>query len=186
MEDPTLKGPFGFIFRGAGVPIFYYLPLAPQHFAVSLPARGQIHQTLESNFLDDFSGPRAVLAHVTIRGTFGYDVKGGGIGVPMPGSLHLRTLELLYETFNAMGRQLKAKIRATTEFVALSRLFFWQVWIDRFDYRITNQDPLLYYYEISMRRLQDYLSPAAIAQQGASALPSSTALPGATGLGALF
>ena len=180
--DPTLKGPFAIIHRGGGVPIVFLFPLAPQRVEVDFPARGAIHQTLDDNFLDDFSGVRAVLARVTLRGTFGYSSRWGGIGLPLPGSMHLLAFEKIFETFNALSRQLKQRLHARQEFLALSRLYFWRVWIDRLRYSIQSRDPLLYYYDLSFYRLQDYLSPVTLATEGAAALPQSTG----SALGGLF
>ena len=161
--DPTLGLPFSIIHRAGPIPAIFLFPIAPQRQRVEFPARGAISQTLTSNFLDDFSGERAVLASVSLRGTFGFNAQGGGIGIPMAGSLHLKTLETIFETFNALSRQLKRDIGATQEYLGLARLHAWRIWIDKFAYDIASTDPLLYYYDIHFYRLQDYLSPVGLA-----------------------
>ena len=159
--DKSIKGPFAIMHRGFGVPVLFTFPLNPQSFTVSHPSRGQVHQTIEANFLDDFSGKRAVASRVVLRGTFGFNRRWGGLlgGPPFTGSLHLKSFEGIWETFNALSRELKTRAGAVQEFVMPSRVIYWRVWIDRLDYRTDSRDPLLYYYDISMIRLQDYLSP---------------------------
>lgn len=178
--DPTLQGPFAIIHRGAGIPVVFYFPLRPQFSNVSHPSRGVIHQTLDSNFLDLFPGNRATLSRVQLRGTFGYHPTLGGIGLYAHGSIHLRLLEGIYEAFNALDRDLHKKGKITVEFINLSRGYFWQVWIDNLSYRQSKEDPLMFYYDLTMVRLVDYLSP------GGLTAPPSTALPGATGIAAVF
>jgi hypothetical protein len=158
-NDYSIEGPFAIMHRGFGIPILFLFPLNPQSFVVSHPARGQVHQTVDANFLDDFSGPRAVLSRVVLRGTFGFNPRWGGIGPPLTGSLHLKAFETIFETFNALSRALKTRAGAVQEFIMPSRLIYWRVWIDRLDYRTESRDPLLYFYDVSMQRLQDYLSP---------------------------
>src|SRR5262245_64898807 len=143
----VLQSPFAFIFRSGPIPIVFYFPLRPQSFSVDLPSRGTIHQTLDSNFLDFFPGSRAVLARVQIRGTFGYDKRFGGIGMYAPGMLHLRTMEALYETFNALSRQIHSMLRARCEFTVPGRGYYWRAHIDSLSIRIANQNPRPYYYE---------------------------------------
>ena len=178
--DPTLKMPFVIIHRAGLVGIPFVFPLAPEEASHDFPSRVAVHQTIEGNFLDDFSGPNAVLARVTLRGTFGYQSRVGGVGPPLPGSLHLRSLEALYETFNALDRSLKTKIGAVQEYVNLGRLYLWRIVIDRFAHRINSQRPLLFSYELVFRRLEDYLSPVG------PHLPGPIQAAGSATLGALF
>lgn len=177
-DDPTLKGPFAIVHRGGGIPVVFYFPLAPQFAQVTHPSRGMIHQSLDSNFLDLFPGKRATLSRVQLRGTFGYHRRIGGIGLPLHGSLHLRSIEAIYETFNALDRRLHQRGNIVQEFINLARGYFWQVWIESFSYRIQSTDPLLYYYDLSMARLVDYLSPGGPTLPP-STLPSSTSIAGA-------
>jgi hypothetical protein len=175
-SDVTLKGPFAFVVRGGLIPLGVFpFPIAPQRFTVTLPSRGAIHQTLDSNFLDEFSGERSVLATCTLRGTFGYKVG------PFYGSLTTKALEVLYETFNGLARETKAKLDARWEFLALSRLYYWRVWVQRVHIAIQSQDPLLYFYEITMVRLEDMLSPVGLAKKASGMVAA-----GAQELGALF
>jgi hypothetical protein len=177
LPDPTQGLPYAIIHRGHGIPVVYYLPYAPQKVDEVWRTRAQVHQTLEDNFVDDFSGPRALLPRVTIAGTFGYDVKFGGIGVPAHGSLHLRTFEAVYEAFNGLSRELKSQARAVQEYIDLGRLHFWRILIEGLRIRKSKDDPLLLYYELSFVRLQDYLSPVG------PSLPPSTLTDGGTILG---
>lgn len=171
--DPTLKGPFIFLFRGGGIPVPFPLLLPPQHVKTAMVSRGAVHQTLADQFLDEFSGPRSTLVTVTIRGTYGYNRVGLG-------SLMHLAFEKLYEVYNGLTRETKARLKARQEFIALSRLYFWRIWIQRFEWEISREDPLLYYYSITLVRLQDYLSLTD------PQLPESTAPADATGLRALF
>lgn len=159
IADPTIAGPFAFIVRASFVPVVFFFPINPQFARVMHPARGQIHQTLGNNWLDDFGGPRSVLSKCILRGTFGQQQRLGGIGLPLSGNGHLRTLEAVYETFNSLDRALKARAGMVTEFVNVGRQQLWRVWIESLSYDIRSTDPLLYYYDISFTRLEDYLSP---------------------------
>jgi hypothetical protein len=159
LEDKTLEGPFVLIFRGAGVPLPFYFPVPPQRTRVTHPSRTAVHQTLEDNFLDDFSGKRSIVSQVHLSGTFGYHSRVGGFGIPKFGSLHLLELEKAYETYNALSRQVKKTLNARTEYICLPRLYFWRISIDSLQVEMQSQDPLLYYYNIVFRRLADYLSP---------------------------
>jgi hypothetical protein len=157
--DSSIKGPWAIMHRGFGVPVLFVFPLNPQSWTVSHPSRGQVHQTVEANFLDDFSGRRAVASRCVMRGTFGFNPQYGGvIGAPLTGSLMLKSFETVWETFNALSRELKNRAGGVQELIIPSRLTYWRVWIDRLDYRTESRDPLLYYYDISMVRLEDYLS----------------------------
>jgi hypothetical protein len=158
LQKLALQSPFMFIFRSGPIPVIYYFPLRPQQVSIELPSRSMVHQTLDSNFLDFFPGPRSVLARVQLRGTFGYDTKFGGIGIPMPGGMHLRTLQALYETFNALSREVHEKLRTRTEYTVPGQGYYWRVHIESIQTRIANNDPLLFYYELSFIRLTDYLS----------------------------
>lgn len=158
--DPTISLPFAIVHRIGPAPIVFKLPLNPQRVRWSFPARNAVHQTLQRNYVDDLSGRDSVLAQVTMQGTFGYT--GGsffGLTLP-PGSVTLKLLEGIYETFNALDRQLKRQLGATQEFIALSRAHYWQIAIKDFSYDMSNRDPLLYYYTLTFVRLADYLSPA--------------------------
>ena len=160
MRDFTLLGPFMLMARMGKAPLPpFVFPLGPQHFEVVLPGRGQIHQTVESNWLDDFSGPRSVLAQVTLRGTFGYQPGMFGTSFGPFGSITLRVLEVYFETFHSFDRALKTQTNMVMDFVATSRLYYWRVYLDHLSYRIQSRDPLLYYYELRMRRIEDYLNP---------------------------
>jgi hypothetical protein len=175
--DPTLKAPFAIIHRGAGIPVVFYFPLAPQDALNEFPPRVAVHQTLESNFVDDFSGRRAVLARVTLRGTWGFTARHGGIGIPLPGSGHLKVFETILATYNGLSRRLKAQVKARQEYVNLGRLHFWRIVIDRFTYRISDRNPLLYFYELSFRRLEDYLSPTGPSLPGRTSAPDVVGFP---------
>lgn len=159
LTDKSLDGPFAIIHNMETATVFVF-PIAPQQIKVSLPARGAVRQTLSDNFLDDFSGRRAVLADISLRGTFGYHPKFGGIGRNAFGSSHLKTLELIYERYNALSRQVKRDMGATQQFQSLSRLYFWRVWIKDLQITQDSNSPLLWDYSISMVRLEDLLSPA--------------------------
>jgi hypothetical protein len=178
-----LQSPFAFIFRSGPLPIVYYFPLRPQSLSIDYPSRGMVHQTLDSNFLDFFPGPRAVLARVQMRGTFGYSNKFGGIGISMSGAMHLRTIEALYETFNALSRSVQSMLRARCEFTMPGRGYYWRVHIDSMSIRIANQDPLLYYYELSLLRLTDYLSPTGGNIRDLVSSLSPAGIPGISGIG---
>jgi hypothetical protein len=160
LDKITLQSPFAFIWRSGPIPIVFYFPLRPQQVQIEYPSRAQLHQTLDSNFLDYFPGPRSVVARVQLRGTFGYSKKMGGLmGVtPGTGAFHMKSLEVLYETFNALQRQIQSKLRAREEFTCPGRGYYWRVHIDSLGIRQANQDPLLFYYELSFFRLTDYLS----------------------------
>ena len=163
--DPTLSLPWAIIHR-ATVPAVFYFPLAPQRATLTFPARGTVHQTMTGNYLDEFSGDGSVLAHVELRGTFGYNKKAGGaIGFATPGSVTLKQFELLFETFNALDRQLKRDLGAVQEYVCLPRQHLWRIWIKSFGYHASAQDPLLWYYQLSFLRLEDYLSPVGLAKK---------------------
>jgi len=160
LTDPTLNLPFVIIHRVGPVPAVFVFPLLPQRARWTFPARGQIHQTMTSNYLDDFSGPRAVLAQLHLQGTFGYDPRAGGVfGVALHGSVHLKALEMIFETFNALDRQLKKDAGAVQEFLGIGRLHAWRVWIKEFSYEMRSTEPLIFYYQLALVRLQDYLSP---------------------------
>lgn len=176
-----LAGPFVFIVRGFGVPLVFKFPLAPQELRVFDLARGQIHQTVSDNFLDDFSGARAVLTRVQMRGTFGYSARTGGLygATKMSGAAHLRAFEAIFETFNALSRQLKNTAGMVHEYVNPGRLYFWRIWMERFEYQQNSRDPMLVHYNIAFSRLQDYLSP------GGPSLPPNL-FPGSTQLLARF
>jgi hypothetical protein len=159
LDKLALQSPFILIHRSGPIPVIFYFPLRPQQVAIDFPSRGQVHQTIDSNFLDFFPGPRAVLARVSLRGTFGYSKKNGGIGLAMSGVFHLKTLTTIYETFNALGRQLQSKLAVRQEFTIPGQGYYWRVHVESVGTRIANNDPLLYYYELSFLRLTDYLSP---------------------------
>ena len=159
LDKLALQSPFALIHRSGPIPVVYYFPLRPQQVAIDFPSRGMVHQTIDSNFLDFFPGPRAVLARVSLRGTFGYDKKWGGIGLSMSGAAHLKTLTTIYETFNALGRQIQSKLAARQEFTIPGQGYYWRVHVESVGTRIANNDPLLFYYEMSFVRLTDYLSP---------------------------
>lgn len=175
-EDPTLNLPFILLFRAGPVPIPFYFPLKPQFATVALPSRGQVHQTLDSNFLDLFPGPRSVLAKVNLRGTFGYHNRLGGIGIDASGSGHLKTLEALYETFNGLSRTLAQRAQVACDYIVPGRAYFWRVWIDHFLYRQAKDDPLLMFYDLTMVRVFDYLSPGTIPRLSVSDLPGGSAI----------
>jgi len=160
IDKLVLQSPFAFIFRSGPVPIVFYFPLRPQQVQIDYPSRAQLHQTLDSNFLDFFSGPRSIVARVQLRGTFGYSTKMGGLmGVSyLSGAGHMKALETIYETFNALQRQTQSLLRAREEFTSPGRGLYWRVHIDSLGVRQASQDPLLFYYEISFMRLTDYLS----------------------------
>lgn len=159
IDKLILQSPFAFMFRSGPFPVVFSLPLNPQQVQIDYPSRAQLHQTLDSNFLDFFSGPRSIVARVQIRGTFGYDKRFGGLmGINYaPGAIHIKTLELVYETFNALLRQWQSLLRAREEFVCPLRAYYWRIHIDSLGIRQASQDPLLFYYEMSFLRLEDYL-----------------------------
>lgn len=183
LTDPTLDLPFAIVQRVGPVPGVFKFPLAPQRVRVSLPARNAIHQTLTSNYLDDFSGPRAVLAHVQLQGTFGYHPTVGAIGLAVHGSIHLKVFEVIFETFNALDRQLKKNFGAAQEYLGLSRAHAWRIAIKEFSYEIRHDNPLLYFYSIQFDRLEDYLSPVGPSLPG---LTPGTSIPVADVLRGLF
>jgi hypothetical protein len=177
--DPLLNQPFLIIHRVSVVPIVFYFPLAPQHVDVEHPARVAIHQTIGDNYVDDFSGARSVLSKVELGGTFGFDKRAGGaFGVPLPGSAHLRIFEGIYETFNGLDRSIKSRLGAAQEYVGLSRLHFWRIVIEDLQYRADKTNPLLWFYKLRFRRVQDYLSPVGLANQVADGLPALGSLGG--------
>lgn len=159
-DDPTLDLPFAIIHRFGPAPIVFPFPLNPQRCRWSYPPRLTVHQALERNFVDDLSGKDSVAAQVTLSGTFGY--KGRSVfGVTLPpGSVALKVLETTYETFHALDRQTKRDLGATQEYVGLGRLHYWEIAIRDFQYTMAARDPLLFYYELTLVRLRDYLSPA--------------------------
>jgi hypothetical protein len=145
-----------------------------------------VHQTVDSNFLDLFPGTRATLARLSLRGTFGYCKKRGGIGMTASGALQLKVLETLIETFNAVSRQLHQTLQARWDFVAPGRGYYWRVFVDRFSYRQAATDPLLFYYDVTLTRLQDYLSPSAFLEAPGQALQDLIGLPSSANLSGLF
>jgi len=187
LDKMTLQSPFIFIWRSGPIPIVYYFPLRPQQVQIDFPSRSQLHQTLDSNFLDFFCGPRSVVARVQMRGTFGYDKRMGGLmGVTYAsGGTHTKLLETTYETFNALSRQVQAGLQAREEFLCPLRGYYWRVHIDSLGIRQSSQDPLLFYYELGFLRLEDYLS---LTGGGIKDLISSFGLPAYTssGLSSLF
>lgn len=183
LTDPTLSLPFILINRLGLIPAIFVFPLKPQRARWTFPARGQVQQTMTANFLDDFSGPRAVLAQLHLQGTFGYDPRvGGAFGVAVHGSVHLKALEEIFEVFNALDRQLKKDGGAVQEYLGIARLHAWRVWVKELSYEIRSTDPLLYYYSLTLLRLKDYLSP--VGPSLPPGLPSLSSI-GST-LGGLF
>lgn len=171
LTDTSLRQPFILTHRGPGGAQKFQFPIAPQRVKVSRVARGAIHQTLDDNFLDQFSGPRSVLASVDLRGTFAYTPDRGSSG-GMFGSQYLTKLENTFEAFNAQTRQALRDADARQEYQGLFRLHYWRVWIDHFDYEIASSDPLLFYYEIHFFRLEDLLAGG---QGSASGTPNVAA-----------
>ncbi len=171
--DLSLKGPFIIIHRGGGIPVPFPFLMPPQHVETTMAPRVAVHQTLEDNFVDDFSGPRSMPVTVTMRGTFGYNRMGFG-------SLTLLVFEKILEGYNALSRETKATAKARQEFIGLSRLYFWRIVIDQFSWQIDHANPLLYFYTLRFRRLQDYLSLTD------PQLPERTGPADATGLRAIF
>ena len=160
-SDPTISLPFAIIHRFGPAPIVFKLPLNPQRARWSFPPRIAVQQTLQRNYVDDLSGQDSVLAQVTLEGTFGYAPSGATLGLTLgPGSVSLKVLETIYETFHALDRQRKRDMGATQEYVGLSRLHYWEIAIRDFTYNMASRDPLLFYYTLSFVRLRDYLSPA--------------------------
>lgn len=160
LTDPTLTLPFALIFRIGPAPIVFPLPLLPQRASWDFPSRVSVQQTLGRNYVDRFSGKDSVLAQVTLQGTFGYH-QGSFLGLALPpGSMTLKALETLFETFETLDRQVAKTLGATQEYVGLSRAHFWQIAITRFRYEMSEQNPLLYFYSLSFVRVLDYLSPA--------------------------
>ncbi len=160
LTDRSLELPWIIIHRMGPVPIPFVFPLAPQRIHWSFPSRTNIDQTLLDNVVNDFSGPRSILAAVQMQGTFGYDpVRGGAFGLSAHGSVHLKALETIYETFNALDRQLKRDKGASQELAILSRLQLWQVLIKNLEYDMRSESPLIYAYSLTIVRVQDYLSP---------------------------
>lgn len=180
LEDKSLEGPYFVIFRGAGVPLPFLFPLPPQRVRVSHPSRTAIHETLEDNFLDDFSGRRSIVSQVTLEGTFGYHARLGGFGTRMYGGLHLLEFEKAYETYNALSRQTKKSLQASVQYICIPRLYLWRINIDDFSYNQSKEDPLLYYYTLRFRRLEDLLSP--VRPNPGALLPA----PAASALASLF
>jgi len=168
------------VHRAGPIVVPFVFPMPPQSYDWDAKARGQVHQTADDNWLDDFSGPRAVLPRVNVRGTWGYPRRLGGIGLPMTGASHTKAFELIWETFNALDRQVKANMRAVQEFYDLTRLHAWRVWIDRVRFRRSHESPLTILYDISLLRLEDYLSPVG------GLIPAAVTVFGAAALGARF
>lgn len=163
--DPTLSLPWAIICR-ATIPAVFYFPLAPQRAQFTFPFRVATHQTMTGNYVDDFSGDGSVMAHADIRGTFGFNAKAGGaIGFATPGSVTLKQLEVILETFAALDRQTKKDRNAVQEFICLPRQYFWRVVIKDFTVSGSVQDPLLWNYRLSLERLEDYLSPVGLANK---------------------
>lgn len=159
ITDPTLALPWTIIHRVGPVPAVFVFPLAPQRNSVDFPARVRVTPTLNGAYVDDFSGKHSVIANVELTGTFGYDKRIGGIGVPLPGSLHLLAFEKIYEVFNALDRALKQRVVAVQEYINLSRFYFWRIAITRLRYEQRSTEPLLFFYTLQFKRLEDYLSP---------------------------
>lgn len=162
LTDDSLKGPFILIHRGGLAVAAFLFPMAPQSVRIEHAARGQIHQTLTGHYLEEFSGPNSVLTSVSLRGTFGYrKTAGGALGIKVPGSVHSIALEKSWEAYNALSRQLKRDVLAVQEYIQVPRLYFWRVWVDKLAIFQDKENPLLYFYDLHMWRLQDYLSPVA-------------------------
>lgn len=155
--DSSLRQPFLLTHRGPGGTQRFQFPIAPQRVKVSRVARGAIHQTLDDNWLDQFSGPRSVLAAVELRGTFGYALGRGSSGGQF-GSQYLTKFERTFEAYNAQTRQALRDADARQEYQGLFRLHYWRIWVDHFDYDIASNDPLLFYYDLHFYRLEDYLA----------------------------
>ena len=168
--DPTLSLPWAIICR-ATVPAIFYFPLAPQRARFVHPFRVTSHQTMTGNYVDDFSGDGSVKSHVDLQGTFGFAPKAGGaIGFPTPGSVTLKQLEVILETFADLDRQTKKDRGAVQEFVCLPRQYFWRIVIHEFQIMAAADDPLLWKYRLSFERLEDYLSPVSLANKVGGAL----------------
>ena len=160
-QDPTLSLPFAIIHRIGPAPIVFPFPINPQRARWGFPPRNAVHQTLHGAYVDDLSGRDSVLAQVTLEGTFGYTSTGSLLGLSLPpGSVTLKVLETIYETFHALDRQTKRTLGATQEYIGLSRLHYWEIAIRDFSYTTSARDPLLLYYTLSFIRIRDYLSPA--------------------------
>lgn len=171
LDDTSLRQPFIITHVGAGGAQRFQFPIPPQRVKVGRVARGAIHQTLDDNFLDQFSGPRSVLASIDLRGTFGYTPSRGVSG--LFGSQYLTKLENMFEAFNAQTRQALRDADGHQEYQGMFRLHHWRVWIDHFDYEIASSDPLLFYYELHMFRLEDLLSGASGGGAGAPTIASA-------------
>lgn len=180
--DPTLKGGVLIIhWMTSATPIPFFFPVKPQMYGNNFPARMAVHPTLGGAFVDDFSGPDSILATVTLSGIFPYHNRAGGLGPALPGSVHLKAFETIYETFNSLPRETKARGGARQEYYDLSRLHAWEVAIHSFGYRRRKDDPLVATYDLRMTRVRDYLNPLAVAGAVTSAVTA-----GAAAIGAAF
>ena len=172
--DPSLTLPFTILHRFGPAPIPFVFPLLPRRVRWRFPAPVSIQRTASRPYLNDFSGQDQVAAGVTITGTFGYMPSVGlvGFSIPVPGSLSLKVIENMYETFNGLDRQLKKDVGAVQELIVPSRLHYWRVSIRDLSYEISADNPLLYIYTMVIDRLQDYLSP--VGPQLPTAVPGVT------------
>lgn len=164
--DPSLTLPFVLIHRFGPAPIPFPFLVAPQRVTISYDAPVSVQQTAAHPYVNEFSGADQTAAMVTLEGTFGYMPRVGFVGltVTAPGSVMLKTVETTFETFNAFDRQWKKDLGAKQELIMPSRLAYWRVVVRKFSYRISKENPLLYFYTIVMERVADLLSPVTLAR----------------------
>lgn len=148
-----------FIFRTTGVTFstFFVFPINPELFTLTLPTRGGVIQTMNSNFENWFG---AGIPKGTLRGTFGFmpTSQFGLGGIPLPGQLHHRLLEGIATNFYNEAQQAVRDNQATWQFMDLTDAHFLKIRLIHFQYERATQHQFLHRYTIEFVVLEDYLN----------------------------
>jgi hypothetical protein len=170
--------PIGLILMGGGafIPFTFGLPyvspIRPQDYQLVRPARGQVIHTVANAFLDTF-GPGVPILQVS-----GHTGWGGG-GWQIPGIIHFKGLEFLFNEYHA--RQIRLAKAGTDPAVVQ----LW--WLDtlnlqalsiyplQFLAKKTSNRPLLFFYSIQAAILLDLLQDPVGTFGGGGGAPSAAA-----------